>query len=54
VSAGYSANARITNVASGRLMWTAKASSPPSGDLNGQLTELAKAVVEAAGKAGLF
>ncbi len=54
VSSGYSANARITSADSGRLLWTAKASSPPSGDLNGQLAELAKAVVDAAGKAGLF
>jgi len=54
VTSGYSANARITSVESGRLMWTAKASSPPSGDINGQLAELAKTVVGAAGKAGLF
>jgi hypothetical protein len=54
VSAGYSASARITNAETGRLLWTAKASSPPSGDVNGQLAELARAVMSAAGKAGLF
>jgi hypothetical protein len=54
VSSGYSANARITNAENGRLMWTGKASSPPSGDVNGQVAELARTVMNAAGKAGLF
>jgi len=54
VSAGYSASARITSAETGRLLWTAKASSPPSGDVNGQLAELARTVMTAAGKAGLF
>jgi hypothetical protein len=54
VSSGYSANARITNAESGRLMWTAKASSPPSGDVSAQVSELARTVLDAAGKAGLF
>jgi hypothetical protein len=54
VSAGYAANGRVTDVASGRLMWTARASTPPSSDANAQLAELSKAVLDAAGKAGLF
>ena len=54
VSNGYSANGRITDVASGRLMWSARASTPPSGDVNAQLAELSKSVLDAAGKAGLF
>jgi hypothetical protein len=54
VSSGYSASARITSAETGRLLWTAKASSPPSGDVNGQLAELARTVMTAAGKAGLF
>jgi hypothetical protein len=54
VATGYAANGSITDVASGRLMWTAKATSAPSDDLNSQVTELAKAVVTGAGKAGLF
>ena len=54
VSSGYSANGRVTDVASGRLMWTARASAPPSSDVNAQLAELSKAVLDAAGKAGLF
>jgi hypothetical protein len=54
LSTGYSANGRVTDVASGRLMWSARASTPPSSDVNGQLAELSKSVLDAAGKAGLF
>jgi hypothetical protein len=54
VSNGYSANGRVTDVASGRLMWSARASAPPSGDVNAQLAELSKSVLDAADKAGLF
>lgn len=54
VSNGYSANGRVTDVASGRLMWSAHASTPPSSDVNAQLAELSKGVLDAAGKAGLF
>jgi hypothetical protein len=54
VSAGYSASGRITDVASGRLMWTARASTPPSSDVNAQLAELSKTMLGAAEKAGLF
>ncbi len=31
VTSGYSANGRVTDVASGRLVWTAKATAPPVG-----------------------
>lgn len=54
VSNGYSANGRVTDVASGRLMWSARASAAPSGDVNSQLAELSKSVLDAAEKAGLF
>ena len=54
VSNGYAANGRVTDVGSGRLMWSARASAPPSGDVNAQLADLSKAVVDAAAKAGLF
>ncbi len=54
VSNGYSANGRVTDVASGRLMWSARASTPPSSDVNAQLADLSKSVLDAAGKAGLF
>lgn len=54
VSQGYAASGRVTDVASGRLMWTARASAPPSSDVNQQFTELSKSVLDAAGSAGLF
>ena len=54
VSQGYAANGRVTDVASGRLMWTARASSPASSDVNQQFTDLSKSVLDAAGSAGLF
>ena len=54
VSTGYSANGRVTDVATGRLMWTARASTPPSNDVNAQLADLSRSVLDAAGKAGLF
>lgn len=54
VTSGYSANGRVTDVSSGRLVWTAKATAPPSSDLNAQMGELSKAVLGAADKSGLF
>jgi len=54
VTTGYSANGRVTAVDSGRLVWTGRAVAPPSSDLNAQLGELSRAVLDAADKAGLF
>lgn len=54
VQTGYSANGALTDVATGRLMWTAKATTPPSSDVNQQIATLAKVVMEAARKAGVF
>jgi hypothetical protein len=54
VTAGYSGNGRITDVSSGRLVWTAKATSPPSADVNAQMADLSRLVLDAAGRAGLF
>ncbi len=54
VSQGYSANGRVTDVSTGRLMWTARANSPASSDVNQQFAELSKSVLDAAGSAGLF
>ena len=53
-STGYSASGAITDVASGRLMWSAKANAPPSSDVNQQLASLAKTLLESARGAGLF
>lgn len=54
VNRGYVANSTITDVASGRVMWTAKASAKASEDVTGQVSELARVTGEAARKAGLF
>ena len=54
LSTGYAANGQLTDVASGRMMWAAKATTPAQSDLNAQMSELAKAVVGAAQQAGLF
>jgi hypothetical protein len=54
VTTGYAANTTLTDVASGRLMWTAKATTPPSKDVNLQVADLAKAVLVGAKKEGFF
>lgn len=54
VSSGYSANGRVTDVASGRLLWTARATTPPSASVTAQLSELSATVLSAADKAGMF
>jgi len=54
VTMGYAANGRITDAGSGRLMFSASASSSPSSDVQLQLDGLAKAVFGAADQSGLF
>jgi hypothetical protein len=51
---GYAATATLTDVASGRLMWSAKASAAPSSDVAQQLSTLATLLLDAARQAGLF
>lgn len=51
---GYALNSRVAEVASGRVLWTAKASASPSADASAQLAELTRAVFDAADKAQLF
>ncbi len=51
---GYAMNSRVTDVGSGKLLWTAKASAPASSDITGQVAELTKVVFGAADKAQLF
>ncbi len=51
---GYAMNSRVTEVASGKLLWTAKATASPSSDVSAQLNELNKALFGAADKAQLF
>jgi hypothetical protein len=54
VTTGYTSNSRLTDATSGKLLWTAKASAPPSKDVPTQMAELMKAVFGAADKAQLF
>lgn len=51
---GYGASASLIDVASGRLMWSASASAPPSSDVAQQLAELAALLLDAARQAGFF
>jgi hypothetical protein len=51
---GYAATASLTDVASGNLMWSARASAPPSQDVARQLAELATLLLDAARQAGFF
>lgn len=54
VTTAYAANMVLTDVASGRMMWTSKVTAPASKDVGAQIGKLAKTGVEAAQKAGLF
>ncbi len=47
-------NGALTDVASGKLMWSGTATAGESGDARAQLSELTRAVAEAAQKAGFF
>jgi hypothetical protein len=51
---GYAASASLTDVASGKLMWSARASAPPSSDLAQQLSTLTGLLLDAARQAGMF
>lgn len=50
----YAAEARVSEVAGGRLQWSARAGSGASGDAGVQLDALARRLVDAAATAGLF
>lgn len=51
---GFGASAGLTDVASGKLMWSARASAAPSSDINRQLASLAAQLIDAAQRSGLF
>ena len=53
-TSGLAAIGSIVDAGNGRVMWTTKAVTPPSADLNGQIAEAAKALVASAQQAGLF
>lgn len=54
VSTAYGANTLLTDVPSGKLMWTANTSTPASDDPAAQVGELVKAAMGGASKAGFF
>ena len=54
VTTGYSANGRVTDVATGRLVWAARAATAPTPDVNAQIGELSRTMFGAADKSGLF
>ncbi len=54
VSTGFSANGRVTDARTGRLVWTTSFVAAPSQDLRAQSGALAKSVIDAAQAAGLF
>ncbi len=51
---GLGLSGALTDVASGRLMWSSRASTPAAADTNAQLGALTRAVAEAAQRAGFF
>jgi hypothetical protein len=54
VNRAYGANLVLTDVATGRMMWTSKVTTRASQDVNAQIGALAKTGVAAAHSAGLF
>ncbi|WP_341677999.1 hypothetical protein [Niveibacterium sp. SC-1] len=52
VDTGYAADARLTELAEGKLMWAARVAASPSSQLNVQLGDIARAMVESLRKAG--
>lgn len=54
VQQALGATGALTNVASGKTMWTVRSSAPASGNTNAQVSQLGKAIVSAAQRAGFF
>jgi len=48
------ASGSLVEVTSGRVVWSASATSTRSGDASGQIGELVRALTAAVGEAGLF
>ena len=51
---GLAATGTLVDVASGRVIWTAGATTSPAGDATTQIAELTRALTEAMRQAGLF
>lgn len=54
VNTGFAMDLGITDIASGKLVWSARSTAPPSKDLNMQITELARTTMAAARGAGVI
>jgi hypothetical protein len=54
VDTAYGASIVLTDIATGRVMWTSKVTTPASRDVAGQIDKLAQTGVEAAQKAGML
>ena len=54
VETAYGANLVLTDIETGRVMWTSKVTTPASRDVNAQIDKLAETGVEAAQKAGML
>jgi len=54
VDNAYGASMVLTDIATGRMMWTMKATTPASQNVDAQIRELAKVGVEEAQKAGML
>jgi hypothetical protein len=48
VETGFAASASVVDAATEKLLWTGRASAPPSSDLNRQIADLTRAVVNGA------
>lgn len=53
-STGYAANMVLTDVATAKMMWTSKVTTPASQNIGAQMGDLARVGVEAARTAGFF
>lgn len=53
-STAYSASSRIVDARGGQVIWTARASAPPSDDIQGPMGGLATAILNGAQEAGVF
>jgi len=54
VSEAYAADAAIIDVATGKLMWSGRATSPTGGDVTSQLSDLTRVMFDSLSGSGLF
>jgi hypothetical protein len=54
VSTGYASDTRIASAGTGRMLWSGKATAPASNNVGEQMSSLARTLLDAADKAGMF